>query len=313
MAEDAILVTGSSGTIGTALVEELLAAGYEVHGVDSNPNRWSDEVNELTEQHDLREAVSFDEGLGDVDTVVHLAAHARVHELVKNPDRARENFEMTYNVLEFARKEGVENVILGSSREVYGNKSKIIYDEEDTYIDECESPYTASKIGSEAMLKSYQNCYGLRSCNLRFSNVYGKYDASDRVVPLFITQVDDGRDLVVYGEEKILDFTYIDDCVDGIMKVITQFGKAKNETFNIASGTGRSIVELAEYINDAMGGRSEVQVEPARAGEVHKYVADISKAKAVLGYDPSYSFHEGLEETINWYSAHPWIRDEVLP
>lgn len=307
-----ILVTGSSGTIGTALAERLLSDGYDIYGVDSRRNRWSEKVDNLTTTIDLRSSEELGELPGEIDTIVHLAAHARVHKLVENPDRARENFDMTFNILEYARKNGIENIVLASSREVYGNNNKYIYDEEDTYIDECESPYTASKIGSEAITKSYQNCYNINSSILRFSNVYGRYDASDRVVPLFISQAMENEDLVVFGDNKVLDFTYIDDCVNGIYKVLSNFEKAKNTTFNIASGTGSSLVELAKLVLELTNGEGKVEVEQNRTGEVSKYVADISKAKSVIGYQPEYPFAEGIRRSAEWYKTKPELRTEIL-
>lgn len=309
MKANSVLVTGSSGTIGTALINKLLAEGYDVRPVDNESNRWSDRIDEMTQIADLRLARETKQLPNDVDTIVHLAAHARVHKLVENPTKAQENFDMTFNILEHARKAGISNFILGSSREVYGNNNKIIYNEEDTHVDECESPYTASKIGSEAMTKSYQNCYDLHSCILRFSNVYGRYDVSDRVIPLFISQAKNDQNLTVYGKNKLLDFTYLDDCLSAIFRVLENFGKAQHSTFNIASGEGSSLLELAELIIDQTDSDSGVTVETNRRGEVNKYVADISKAKVSFGFSPEYGLAEGVSKTIDWYDKRP----ELLP
>ncbi|MCD2200484.1 NAD-dependent epimerase/dehydratase family protein [Halobacterium sp. KA-4] len=312
MANHSVLVTGSSGTVGTRLVQRLLKQDYIVHGVDINPNPWSERVDDVTRTIDLCDPTSLDKLPEDVDTVIHLAAHARVHQLVEDPRRAQENVDMTFNVLEYARQTGVSNVIFSSSREVYGNGDDIISSESDTFADECESPYTASKISGEALVKSYQNCYGINSSILRFSNVYGKFDASDRVVPLFIAQASNGQDLTIYGNEKVLDFTYIEDCVDGIYKVLDNFSKSQGMTFNIASGEGASLVDLAEIVVDKVGADSAIHVEPSRTGEIARYVADISKAQKVLGYQPSFSFEEGIEETVNWYINNDHLFEEVL-
>ncbi|WP_049935932.1 NAD-dependent epimerase/dehydratase family protein [Haloplanus natans] len=311
MTAKSVLVTGASGMIGTALIERLHGDGYDVTGVDIEPNRWSDVVSDLTVRADLLDDAVGDALPTDIDILVHLAANARVHRLVKNPRRARDNFEMTFNVLEYARQSGVSRVIFGSSREVYGNKGKIVYSEEDTYVDECESPYTASKVGGEAMLKAYEQCYDLEASILRFSNVYGRFDVSDRVLPLFIAQAHDGQDLTVYGDDKVLDFTYLDDCVEGIVRVIEKFHKAKGTTFNIASGEGTSLIELAEEIARRVDTDVDIHVEPNRTGEVGRYVADISKANKVLNYDPVYSFDEGLDAAVDWYTGNPRFFDEI--
>lgn len=311
MTHSSVLITGSSGTIGTALAGTLLERGYDVFGVDIKPNQWDDTVNERTTVLDIS-SQGIDSSLPEtVDLVVHLAANARVHQLVKNPARAKENFETTYNILEYARDAGAD-LIFSSSREVYGNNDKVIYNETDTYIDECESPYTASKIGGEALVKSYDNCYDIKTSIVRFSNVYGRYDASDRVIPLFIAQASREKDLIVYGNNKVLDFTYINDCVDGVVRMIEQFNKVSGTTFNIASGRGISLFQLAETIVNKVGANVSINVEENRTGEVSRYVADVSKAQKILKYDPEYTIAEGIDSTVDWYVKRPELFDTIL-
>ena len=306
-----VLITGSSGTVGTALAESLLEEGYVVHGADIAPNPWSNAVDERTTLVDLRDDDEVAELPTDVDMIVHLSAHARVHRLVERPELAMENIEMVFNALEFARENGVQNFLFASSREVYGNNDRIIYDETKTNTDASESPYTASKVSGEAMVKSFGECYGMSTCIIRFSNVYGRYDVSDRVVPLFIAESARGHDLTVYGSEKVLDFTYLDDCVDGTYRVIDQFPKVKQTTLNIASGRGSSLVELAEAVNARTPQESKVIVEPSRTGEVSRYIADISRAERILGYRPRYTLSDGLGETIDWYLDHPELLEGI--
>jgi len=312
MRRNSVLLTGSSGTVGTELALRLLELGYEVHGVDAFENRWSNRVDERTTVVDLRDEDAVMDLPTDVDMIVHLAANARVHKLVRNPEGARDNFDMTFNMLEFARRNEIDDFIFSSSREVYGNKGKLIYNEEDTYTDSCESPYTASKVGGEAMVKAYEKCYDINSSLLRFSNVYGRYDNSNRVVPLFIAQAVRGQDLTVYGADKVLDFTYIDDCVAGITEVIESFEKVQGTTLNIASGEGASLLELARTVVDTVGADVDIHVESNRTGEVSRYVADISRAKRLIGYSPEYTFDEGIEKTIKWYLDHEAEFDAIL-
>lgn len=311
MKHSSVLVTGSSGTVGTALTSSLLNRGYDVTGVDVRPNPWLDAVEARTRVLDLTNEDASAALPDDVDIVIHLAANARVHKLVQNPELARENFNTTFNVLEYARDVGAD-FVFASSREVYGNSNQMIYEETDTYVDKCESPYTASKVGGEALVKSYENCYNMEACIVRFSNVYGKYDASNRVIPLFIAQANCGEDLTVYGDTKVLDFTYIDDCVSGILRVIKQFNKSAGTTFNIASGQGTSLVEVAEAVVDRIDSDVAITTEPNRTGEVGRYVADISKAKQVLDYDPTHSLYKGIDMTVDWYSHRGDLLDRVL-
>src|SRR5262249_51525813 len=191
-----ILVTGSSGQIGTNLALRLLADGHDVFGVDKRLNTWTDEFRYLLQ--DLSgHYPSFPDGIGgveypDVDLVVHLAAHAKVHQLVRQPHRALENAVMTFNVLEFCRQQGLP-IAFSSRREVYGDVHRFSEEEaKETSADFAytESTSSASKIAGEALIYSYARCYGLRYLVFRFSNVYGRYDNDlarmVRVIPLFI-------------------------------------------------------------------------------------------------------------------------------
>ena len=303
-----ILVTGSSGTIGTRLCEKLLEKGYEVVGADWKPNKWNKKIEEITVSLDLRNKSELAKLPKDFDLVIHLAANARVYNLVKNPDLARDNFETTFNALDFARKNNIKRFIFASSRETYGNSGKTVCSEKQAYIQNCESPYTASKIAGEALVHSYQGCYGIDFVILRFSNVYGMYDESDRVIPLFIKLTKKGKDLTVFGKGKLLDFTYIDDAVSGILKAIDNFENAKNGVYNIAFGKGILISELAKLIQKSMAGKSSCEnklvIKSSRIGEVVKFVADISKAKKKLGYSPKINIVDGIEKTVKWYKKN---------
>jgi UDP-glucose 4-epimerase len=239
-----------------------------------------------------------------VDLIIHLAANARVYELVKNPDLARDNMITTYNILEYARINKIKNIIFASSREVYGNTKKAKHKEEDMKIENCESPYSASKISGEALIHSYHKCFGINYVIIRFSNVYGMYDESDRVIPLFIRKAIKNENLVVFGKDKILDFTYIEDAVGGVIKVIQRFNKVKNNIFNIATGKGTKILFVAQLIKKFLNSKSRIIIKQNRPGEVVKYIADISKAKKLLNYEPRTDIIEGIKKTIEWYNRN---------
>jgi UDP-glucose 4-epimerase len=306
-----VLVTGSSGMIGTALVERLLANGTDVRGVDRRANRWSETVDAVTEQVDLLDTNTSTELPADADHVVHLAAHSRVRDLVEDPSGAEENLRTLTTVLEYARQFDA-NIIFTSSREVYGEQGRTVYTEADAGPRDVENPYGASKIGGEALVASYDECYDLQTCTLRLSNVYGRYDDYNRVIPIFIALADREEDLTVYGGNKLLDFLYIDDCVDALVAAIERINAVRGEVLNVGSGEGYSLVHLANMIIDRVGADVDVSVDSTRSGEVDRFAADIKRARHLMGFEPSHSLPEGLNETIQWYRDRPHLLNDVV-
>jgi UDP-glucose 4-epimerase len=305
-----VLVTGSSGMIGTALVERLLADDTDVRGVDRRANRWSEAVDAVTERVDLLDPNASAELPADADHVVHLAAHSRVRDLVEDPSGAEENLRTLTTILEYARQVDAD-VIFTSSREVYGEQGHTVYAEADVGPRDVKNPYGASKIGGEALMASYNECYDLRTCTLRLSNVYGRYDDHNRVIPTFISLADRGEDLTVYGGDKLLDFLYIDDCVDALVAAIERINAVRGEVLNVGSGEGYSLLHLAEMIIDRVGADIDVSVDPALSGEVDRFTADIKRARRLMGFEPSHPLPEGLDETIGWYRDRPDLLDDV--
>jgi nucleoside-diphosphate-sugar epimerase len=279
-----------------------LEKGYKVVGFDKKPNKYHPELNKLTIIGNLLNKEDIKKITPDFDLVIHLAANPRVYDLVVKPDLALENIISTYNILEFARTNKIEGFIFPSSREVYGNRKKIIAKEEDVDIQLCESPYSASKISDEALIYSFSKCYSTDYIICRFSNVYGMYDESERFVPVIIKKMRKNEPIEIFGKDKVLDFTYIDDCVGGIIKCVENFDKAKNNVFNIASGEGEKLVDVAKIMKKELNSKSEIKIGENRPGEVVKFVADISKAEIMLGYKPKYSVEQGIKLSINWYS-----------
>ncbi len=296
-----ILITGSSGTIGTRLFEKLIENGYDVIGFDRNLNIWNSHLNKLTVIGDLLKKEDIDRLPRDFDLIIHLAANARVYDLVLLPDLALENIVTTYNILEFARKNDIRNFIFSSSRETYGNLKKVILKEGDVDIQHCESPYAASKLSDEALIYSYAKCYNLDYIVFRFSNVYGMYDKSNRFFPLIIREMKKNENIAIYGKDKFLDFTYIDDCVGGVIRGIENFDKARGNTFNLASGHSHSLVDVAHIVKKILKSKSKILIKKNRCGEVIRFTADISMAKKVLNYNTKTSIEEGVKISVNWY------------
>jgi UDP-glucose 4-epimerase len=305
-----VLITGSSGQIGTNLALRLLADGHSVFGVDRRPNPWTGAFPTLLQDLAAPQR-EFRGGIGGApyppcDVVVHLAANAKVYDLVEQPHRALENINLTFNVLEYCRANGLP-LIFSSSREVYGDIRRYLTEERSADFSFTESPYSASKIAGEALIYSYARCYGVRYLVFRFSNVYGRYDTDiermERVIPLFIRRLSRGEPVTVYGREKVLDFTYVDDCVDGIVRGMQRLlgGEVVNRTINLAYGQGNTLVRLAELIAGTLGVQPQIIVEPVkRPGEVTYYVADITLARELLGFTPRVPLEEGVRRAVAW-------------
>lgn len=320
-----ILVTGSSGQIGTNLALRLQSDGHEVFGIDKRRNTWTDGFPYLLQ--DLAgHYAPFPGGINgveypDVDLVVHLAAHAKVHQLVRQPQRALENAVMTFNVLEYARSRDLP-IVFSSSREVYGDVHRFEeYPEQAADFAFTESTYSASKIAGEAFIYSYARCYGLPYLVFRFSNVYGRFDNDlsrmVRVIPLFIHSMMRDEPITVYGGvDKTLDFTYVDDCIGGIVSGIEALAERRvvNQTINLAYGRGNTLVHCAERIAAELGTEPQMTLAPSLLGEVTHYVADLSKARELLDYDPRVPLDEGIANAVAWFrehrAAHP---DEDVP
>ncbi|MEW6234629.1 MAG: NAD-dependent epimerase/dehydratase family protein [Candidatus Omnitrophota bacterium] len=302
-----ILITGSSGQIGTNLGLRLLNEGHNVLGVDFRPNDWTQKI--PTRLVDLTSdcvgrMLELIKGF-QIELIVHLAAYAKVFELVREPSRALENVTMTFHAAESARLAEIP-IIFGSSREVYGDIHRQKTNESCADFVVAESPYSASKIAGEAFIYSYSQCYGLPYIVFRFSNVYGRYDNDlermERVTPLFIKRISQELPIVIHGKEKILDFTYIDDCVDGICLGIKKLlsKEVVNQTINLAYGDGSSLEDLARFIGKAVGVDPKISFTPTQPGEVTRYIADISKAEKLLGYHPHTTLSEGIPKSVAW-------------
>ena len=307
-----VLITGSSGQIGTNLGLALLARGDQVFGIDKRPNAWTREIPSTIADLSTLTSGEFPVS-GKFDAVIHLAAHAKVFELVEQPSRALENVAMTFAALEYCRKTKTP-IIFGSSREVYGDITRHVTEEEQADFVVAESPYSASKISGEAFIYSYAECYALPHLVFRFSNVYGRYDCDldrmERVIPLFIKKINEDQPIVVFGRDKVLDFTYVDDCVQGVLKGLSALVERRinAKTINLAYGQGSTLVDLVNLIGLVLRKKPRATYEPARAGEVTRYVADLSKARALLGYVPETPLTAGVGLSIEWQRANGHLR-----
>lgn len=304
-----ILITGVSGQIGTNLAIRCIKDGHDIFGVDIRPNEWTSDINQsicdLTNSGATGELTRCLKNWGTPDVVVHLAAHAKVHQLVLEPHKALENMTMTQQVLEYCRIQHVP-IIFSSSREVYGNVSRSKTGEEDADFTQAASPYAASKLSGEAQIYSYARCYGLPYLVFRLSNVYGRFDIDlermERVIPLFIQKIQKNEPLTLFGQNKVLDFTYIDDCVDGIMLGIKCLvtGTVFNETINLARGEGNTLYQLCQHLAKTLDMQFKIENSTMQTGEIFRYVAKLDRAQELLGFSPKFSLPEGLFKAIAW-------------
>ena len=299
-----LLITGSSGQIGTNVGLAALARGDTVLGIDRRENTWTTEIE--TVNLDLAQSSPGDlPESADFDAVLHFAANAKVFELVEHPERAMDNIRTLFTVLEYCRLHRLP-IVFSSSREVYGDIHHHMTEEHAADFVVAESPYSASKIAGEALIYSYAQCYGLPFLVFRFSNVYGRYDNDlarmERVIPLFIELIRRDQPIVVYGKEKVLDFTYVDDCVAGVLAGVDALVEKRvvGQTINLAHGHGNSLADVVTILSRALDKTPSVTYEPTRVGEVTRYVADISKARELLGYEPMVPLDDGLLRCVEW-------------
>lgn len=298
-----LLITGSSGQIGTNLALRCLAVGHTVNGVDVRPNAWSADIPTLI--HDLAREPLPDTAFMRADVVVHLAAHAKVHQSVEQPARAHENVVMTHHVLEYCRSKNIP-LIYSSSREVYGDTLRTTTCETDADFLTAASPYSASKIACESAIYAYARCYGLRYIVFRLSNVYGLYDNDaarmERVIPLVIDRIRNDEPFTLYGADKVLDFTHVDDCIDGLSAGLDRLicGELNHETINLAAGRGHSLTEMVSLTAAALGVEPKIRHQPVRVGEITRYVANIDKARTLLDFCPQIQLPTGIARAVQW-------------
>lgn len=291
-----ILVTGSSGTIGSEMVEGLEKAGCDVWGLDKKQPQFTHPKHFI--HHDLTKPL---ENLEWFDLIIHLAANARVHDLVIDPTLAQDNITMVFNILEYARKTETPKFIFASSREIYGNGNEMPVKESVGSQRTSESPYASSKLAGESYCYSYAKCYGIDTKIVRFSNVYGKYDFSNRFIPKTIRNLKANRDVEIWGKDKVLDFTYIVDAVSGVFKLIDMWPNSIE--YNIAYGKGYTLISVAERLKELLSSKSKIVIKETKVGEVTEYTANIAKMLD-LDWKPQFPIEQGINLAINYYETH---------
>lgn len=281
------LVTGGAGFIGSHLVARLLARGDEVRVLDNLrrgtrdalPSRAAGRAVEFIEG-DVRDPGTLRAAADGCERIFHLAAQSNVIGALDDPDYSfTTNVGGTFNMLRCAIDLGVRRVVFTSSREVYGEALYLPVDEEHPL--RAKNPYGASKLAGEAYCRTFAHCYGLDVAIVRLANVYGPGDR-DRVIPLWLDRAAAGGALEVFGGGQVLDFVWIGTVVDALT-LAGDLGLASPT--NIGSGTGTPILDLAQRVLEATHSDVEVVRTAPRNAEVSRFVADVSRMRA-LGIVP---------------------------
>ncbi len=327
------LVTGAAGFIGAALCERLLARGDEVVGVDDLNDYYAVALKEarlarLTgrpgfafERLDLadREATAQLFRGGGFDVVVHLAAQAGVRYSVERPDRYVDaNLVGFANVLEGCRHARASHLVFASSSSVYGLNAELPFAERDN-VDHPVSMYAATKKANELMAHAYAHLFGLPCTGLRFFTVYGPWGRPDMSAFLFTRAILEGRPIKVFNDGKMQrDFTYIDDVVEGVVRVIDRpppqpdptvaanpaTSRAPWRIYNIGNNRPVELMRYIQVLEEALGRKATIELAPLQAGDVVATAADIADLEREVGFTPATPIEEGIRRFVAWYRSY---------
>jgi dTDP-glucose 4,6-dehydratase len=309
-----ILVTGGAGFIGSNFVRMALTDKFPDFKVDELVvldllTYAGDEENLApiaTDKRykfvkgDIRDLELAKKLMSQSDYVVHFAAESHVDRSIEGGSEfVSTNVMGTQVLLDAARNSNIKRFLHVSTDEVYGSISEGSWPEDHPLLP--NSPYSASKAGSDLLVRAYNRTHKLDTVITRCSNNYGQYQFPEKVMPLFITNIIEGKKVPLYGNGlNVRDWLHVDDHCRGIALALTK-GKS-GEVYNIGGGTELTNVELTHKILDAMGvGKEFIQPVEDRKGHDLRYSVDITKINTQLGYAPQVNFEEGLAQTINWY------------
>lgn len=306
------LVTGGAGFIGSNLCEAILKQGYRVKCLDDLSTGKQENVDLLIgnpdyefikgDIKDLNTCVRACEG---VDFVLHQAAWGSVPRSIEMPlFYCQNNIDGTLNMLEAARQNDVKKFVYASSSSVYGDESALpkIEGREGNLL----SPYAVSKRANEEWAKQYTKHYGLDTYGLRYFNVFGRRQDPNgtyaAVIPKFINQLLNGDTPIINGDGwQSRDFTYIENVIEANLKACKADSSAAGEAYNIAYGGRECLLDIYYGLTEALNVNIEPIFGPDRVGDIRHSNADISKAKEKLGYNPEWSFEQGIKAAIAWY------------
>ncbi len=331
--KEKILITGAAGFIGFHLVKRLVNEGYEIIGLDNINDYYDIELKygRLRETGIEREKIEYGKlvksskyanyafvrlNLEDkeeidklfarekFDKIVHLAAQAGVRYSLTHPySYLYSNIFGFMNILEASKNNEVKHLIYASSSSVYGLNKKIPFKEKDK-VDRPISLYAATKKADELFAHTYSHLYGLKTTGLRFFTVYGPWGRPDMALFKFVKLIFENKPIDVYNYGKMeRDFTYIDDIIEGVFKVI-EYGENQKETYkiyNIGNSKPVDLMEFIKAIEEAVGKEAKKNFLPMQPGDVYSTYADVSELIKDFAYKPKTSVEEGVRRFVNWY------------
>lgn len=308
-------VTGGAGFIGGHLVDALLSLGANISVIDDLSNATAEHLGELIDiepdrvrfvHGSILDDAALDDAFESAESVFHLAAVSSVPRSIADPERTYAvNAVGTMRVAEAARRAGVKRIIYSASSSAYGASERLPKVETD--VPEPVSPYAASKLAGEGVMQAWSHAYGLSSVCLRYFNIFGPRQPADSpysgVIAVFARKLLAGESPVIFGDGlQSRDFTYVANAVLANLLAASADRAFTGEPINIGAGEKTDLVHLARSVAESCG---VPQLKPvfqaARAGDVKHSLADLTRARDLLGYQPIIALSDGLAQTIEWY------------
>tara|TARA_Y100000992_G_scaffold301513_1_gene272607 strand:+ start:1835 stop:2797 length:963 start_codon:yes stop_codon:yes gene_type:complete len=311
-----ILVTGSAGFIGSAITQKLLNEGFLVVGIDNlndyyDPSLKEARLSKFIEHKNythLQSDISDRKLILDIfkknkfSTVINLAAQAGVRYSLKNPEvYVNSNLLGFANILEGCRITNVDHLIYASSSSVYGANLSLPFKTTDN-VDQPISFYAATKKSNELMAHSYSHLYGFKSTGLRFFTVYGPWDRPDMALQTFSRAIISGEKIKIYNNgNHIRDFTYIEDIVEGLQRVVSSKKNYKYKIYNIGNSNPVKLMDFINILEDSLGIVANKEYLPLQEGDMRDTYADITDLEKDFDYKPKMSIEEGISKFVSWY------------
>lgn len=308
-----VLVTGAAGFIGSNLVEALVNMDVQVRGLDNLSNGRIENLEEFMD-NELFEFIEGDITNPDtcmqvcegVQFVLHQAAWGSVPRSIVMPVFYEEvNIRGTLNMMEAAKQNGVQKFVYASSSSVYGDEPNLpkVEGREGNVL----SPYSLTKKVNEEYGRLYKQIYGLDTYGLRYFNVFGRRQNPEgdyaAVIPKFIKMLLNDQAPTINGDGmQSRDFTYIENVIEANLKACFAPSEASGQAYNVAFGGQEYLIDIYNYLNEALGKAIKPVFGPDRAGDIKHSNADVTKIKTNFGYDAEWSFEKGIKEAIAWYS-----------